>query len=819
MGVVWRAEDTILGRAVAIKFLPAEATPDEERRQMFLKEARLASSVSDARIVQVFELGREDGLDFIVMELVEGKPLTEVLGGRALPVERIASIGEQVSRALARAHQKQLLHRDIKPGNILITPDGDVKVVDFGLASLFQPNLSAMDTAISTLSRGADPRAPEGDGRIAGTLPYMSPEQVRGEKLDGRSDIFSLGTVLYEMTTGRRPFVAPTMAELAAEIQKARLKPVRDLAPNVPMELDRIVQKALAPKPADRYQTMQDLAVDLKRLGRELESGSAPSYKELQGGSARSSTSSWALSTKSGLVRWTLASVVVAVAVAASIWTISSRRAAAAAAARAHAILIMPFEVRGRPGGAEYVGRAFAESLAVSLAQLKGFTVLPVAGDKDLGASGALDRIRAARSLGAGMILTGALTREGKSVSADLSLTDVEANRLVWGARKTLAEEDLGALATSLVQQVQEQLGANLPKRYEMADVPYGSPEFLASRELAEAVGSSPEDRARDLEMTKRLVTAFPREPYAYLLRILALHWNYAATDRTSPGWQEYNSTLSRMIELDPNSPWAERYHADQLAWEGKRTQALALLTGTLAREDLSPALRAWLLVNRADTQETLSARMADLHEANRLVPVNWAPVAGIGETLLWTGRNEEALTYLQRALVLKPRRPDIQTAVGSALQRMGRLEEALPFYLKGCELAIARSHCVPYGIALARLGRTTEAVSVLGGACDEERATCANFAVALQLAGRIKEAQSRAAKAEVPPEPILALYSLACYHALAGDRAKALRYLKRDVDLGDTDIWIAEDPFLKSLHGDPEFEAIVAEIKKRINS
>ena len=252
MGVVWKAQDTLLGRTVAIKVLPPNAARDEARRQLFLQEARLASSISDAHIVQIHDLGREGHLDFIVMEYVEGKPLSRIVHGRPLPPDKVVGLGLQVAQALSRAHRRGLLHRDLKPGNILVTPDGDVKVVDFGLATLLAPLDTSRSSEAPTQSLpgpGQEKSSTEGWPRppLVGTLPYMSPEQARGEKLDARSDIFSLGTVLYEMATGQRPFSGAPSAELLREIQKARPRPPHELVSKLPLELDRMIQKALAP--------------------------------------------------------------------------------------------------------------------------------------------------------------------------------------------------------------------------------------------------------------------------------------------------------------------------------------------------------------------------------------------------------------------------------------------------------------------------------------------------------------------------------------------------------------------------------------------
>jgi eukaryotic-like serine/threonine-protein kinase len=210
------------------------------------------------------------------MEYVEGKPRNEILRGHPLPPEKVAVIGHQVARALSSAHRKRLLHRDLKPSNILVSDQDEVKVADFGLATVFVAPNSMSASSGTSESGGVEWRR-----EFVGTLHYMSPEQATGANLDLRTDVFSLGVVLYEMTTGRRPFQGRTRGEVLTGILKGETTPVHDLVPKVPLDLDRIVHRALATDRADRYQTMDDLAADLNRFVNALDSGSSASYEEL----------------------------------------------------------------------------------------------------------------------------------------------------------------------------------------------------------------------------------------------------------------------------------------------------------------------------------------------------------------------------------------------------------------------------------------------------------------------------------------------------------------------------------------------------------
>lgn len=346
MGVVWKAEDTVLHRIVAIKVLPADFALHEKRRKMFLDEARLAASLSHGNIVHVHELGHEDDLDFIVMEYVEGQPLNSVLAGKPLRPEKLVELGLQVAQGLARAHRSQLIHRDLKPANILVTPEGEVKIVDFGLATLYTtphpPTASWLDGFSEMLEEKTGTA-------IVGTLPYMSPEQVRREKLDARSDIFSLGIVLYEMATGRRPFAGSTPTELAQQIEKGSARRVHELVADVPLELDRVIDKALAPAPEDRYQTMDDLVVDLRRLRRELRNSASLSFGAVQQAARDRRIGVWSL----GIAVFALAA-----AAALVFWLRPGERGGPnTAVAGKSTFLILPFENHGPPEDGYIVDR------------------------------------------------------------------------------------------------------------------------------------------------------------------------------------------------------------------------------------------------------------------------------------------------------------------------------------------------------------------------------------------------------------------------------------------------------------------------------
>jgi serine/threonine protein kinase len=268
MGEVYLARDSRLDRTVALKILPAQVASDRDRMRRFIREARAASALKHPNVTHIYEIGESDGVHFIAMEYVEGKTLAAKIGGRPLKPAEIVEIGLQVADALDDAHSEGVIHRDIKPANLMLTRRGEVKVLDFGLAKVTRTEEQNIASDISTV---VSTKA----GVVMGTVKYMSPEQMLGQEVDHRTDIFSLGVVLYEMATGTLPFKGDTGTALSdAILHKQPTAPGR-VNPDLPIDLERIILRALEKDRELRYQTASDLRAELKRLKRELDSGSS----------------------------------------------------------------------------------------------------------------------------------------------------------------------------------------------------------------------------------------------------------------------------------------------------------------------------------------------------------------------------------------------------------------------------------------------------------------------------------------------------------------------------------------------------------------
>src|SRR5436190_17742301 len=266
MGEVYLAEDIRLKRKVALKALPTELTANQDRLRRFEQEAQAASALNHPNIITIHEIGQVDGLNFIVTEFIAGETLRQRMATERMDLPAALDVATQVASALDAANAVGIVHRDLKPENIMVRPDGLIKVLDFGLAKLTEPRTSNVDTEAPTVAR-VDTKM----GAVMGTAQCMSPEQARGLKVDARTDIFSLGVVLYEMLAGRPPFLGETTADIISVLLHKEPQPLSTLAPDTPAQLQHILSKALRKDKDERYQTVKDLLIDLTTLKHELE--------------------------------------------------------------------------------------------------------------------------------------------------------------------------------------------------------------------------------------------------------------------------------------------------------------------------------------------------------------------------------------------------------------------------------------------------------------------------------------------------------------------------------------------------------------------
>jgi serine/threonine-protein kinase len=430
MGRVHKAYDTTLDRTVVLKLLAPELVAEDESRKRFLREARLASALDHPNICTIFEIAEVDSQYFIAMQYVPGKTLKKVIGGKPLDLDSLLSISLQVGDALASAHAKGIVHRDIKSSNIIITPRGQAKALDFGLAKLLteKERVTATEASADELTRVGSP---------LGTPNYMSPEQARGDRADHRSDIYSFGVVLYEMATGRLPFRGQTNVDTMHAVLHDSYKPAREINENLPSEFSSIIDKAMARRPGDRYQSMQQMLEDLHQLSlrlrlraRGVPDGITTPYVLPRRQSARASISQFI---NRLLARDAQAEAQPGQANAPARREVSGAEFSLIGGAR-KALAVLPFRNLSNDPGSDFYGLSLADSLITEMAKVKSVAVLPLSYVAKY-QNQMIDPARVRWELGVDVVLMGNFLKASDRLRVTAQLIDATSGGILWSEK------------------------------------------------------------------------------------------------------------------------------------------------------------------------------------------------------------------------------------------------------------------------------------------------------------------------------------------------------------------------------------------------
>jgi len=808
MGEVYLAQDTKLERKVALKILPADVASHRDRMDRFVREAKAAAALNHPNIAHIYEIGEAEGQNFIAMEFIDGQTLRKVIHSGQADMPKLLRYLQHVAEGLAKAHAAGIVHRDLKPDNIMVTRDGHAKILDFGLAKLIEPQQSSVDTgeaaselATAILQQHSTP------GVVLGTVGYMSPEQAQGKtkEIDQRSDIFSFGCILYEAVTGHKAFAGKDAVDSLNKIIREPVTPISDFRPDAPNDLQRVVRRCLAKDPEDRYQTIKDVAIELRELRRDLagatgidtttspQFGVPPSGGIVSPGqilpSEASTPSSQPPSSAEYIVsrirQHKFALAVALMVLAAGAVGLGMYLHARNNEVAIESIAVLPFQNRSTDGDTEYLSDGLAESLIYRLSQLPNLKVSPTSSvfaykNKEI------DPVKVGNQLGVNAVLLGRIVQRGDSLTISAELVDVRYNKLLWGEQYERKMSELLQTQREIAREIVDKLRLKvsgqeqgLAKHYTESNEAYQlylKGRFQWHKRTNEALKKSIDYFNQAIERDPSFALAYagladcyvvpaymlpPGEkiPKAKMAAMKALelddtlaeaHTSLARAMTTYDwDWRGAEREFQRAIELNPNYAIAHQWYCGYLEAMGRTPEAIAEGKRALELDPLSPIITFEM---------------------------------GLG--FFYARDYDKAIEYYQKTLELDPDFPPAHGQLPAAYEQKRMYDQAITGFQKGTNLKGSRE----WYFSLSGLAHVY--------------AVTGNKGEAQKLLSEMKDLSVRQ---YVPADRIALIY------AGLGDKDEAFAWLEKAYDERSFNMtWLKVEPRWDSLRSDPRFADLV---------
>ena len=801
MGEVYLALDTKLGRKVALKILPADLASNQDRMRRFTQEAKAASALNHPNILTIYEIDETDSGDFIATEFIDGKTLRDRMRREPLKLSDVLEVAAQIASALSAAHDAGIVHRDIKPENIMVRRDGLVKVLDFGLAKLTERlPPESVDTEAPT-SVKTDP------GTVVGTAVYMSPEQARGVEVDARTDIFSLGVVIYEMVSGRLPFDGSTSSEVVASILgEKEPQLLARYSREVPTELERIASKALRKNREERYQTIKDLLLDLKSLKQELEferklerslapkSAKVVDTSEALTGTALASTARTTVP-KPTLTRSLFAKRNIAIGAVASLIIASVAGAYfyfnRPASSQINSIAVLPFVNASGNTDLEYLSDGMTESLINNLSQLPGLSVK--ARSSVFHYKGQeVEPQQVASQLSVEAILNGRVVQRGDELALYLSLVDGRSGNQLWGEQYNRKMTDLVALQNEIARDVSRKLRARLSgadeRHFKNSQTENSDAYQLYLLGRYHLNRLTDEGFRKGLDYFQKAIEKDANYALAYA-GLADAYARLSGYNSISPneGFPKARTAASKALELDDQLAEARvilglvKYLYDW-DWAGAEKEFKRAIEINPSNADAHQTYGYYL-----SGMQRFDEALAEMKRARELDPLSIEKIVAMGDVLYQQHQYDQAIEQYRKALEMDPNSGIAHWAIGNVYVQKGMYDEAIAEYQKSIPLS--------------------------GDSPDEP----ASLAYAYALSGRRQEAlqiiddlKQRSKRGYISPTIIAFIY------AGLGENDQAFEWLDKAYDGRDFILVLLKvEPLFDRLRSDPRF----ADLSRRVGS